>query len=129
VSYAADVLIFALLAGHFMPGVSSFMREGGFARRWFCPAVGLPGGGFARGQTAGRKFSFFILFGQRTSTGCQAGRRQCVGQFLSWTCALLCCLGRPIMMMMMSFIVLSETKSGLTPYTCLGSVFSTMDKR
>jgi hypothetical protein len=29
------------------------------------------------------------------------------------------------MMMMMSFIVLSETKSSLTPYTCLGSVLST----
>jgi hypothetical protein len=29
------------------------------------------------------------------------------------------------LMMMMSFTVLSETKLGLPPYTCLGSVFAT----
>ena len=30
---------------------------------------------------------------------------------------------------MMSFIVLSETKTSLSPYTCLGSVLSTTEKR
>jgi hypothetical protein len=38
-------------------------------------------------------------------------------------------LSLAFMMMMMSFIVLSETKPSLQLYTCLGSVFSTMDKR